>query len=72
MGGSRQRQQTLRATVDWSHQLLEEPERVLFRRLSVFRGGWSLEAVEIVCAGDGVDHPEILDVLARLVAMPFT
>jgi predicted ATPase len=61
------RQQTLRATVDWSHQLLTEPERVLFRRLSVFRGGWSLEAAERVCAGAGIDQTEILELLARLV-----
>ena len=47
------RQQTLRATVDWSHELLTEAERVLFRRLSVFRGGWTLEAAEQVCADGG-------------------
>jgi predicted ATPase/DNA-binding CsgD family transcriptional regulator len=53
-GGSRAalpRQQTLRATVDWSYQLLTEPERALFRRLSVFHGGWTLEAAEAI-AGD--------------------
>ena len=44
------RHQTLRAMVDWSHDLLSEPERVLFRRLSVFAGGWTLEAAERVCA----------------------
>ena len=44
------RQQTLRATIDWSHELLESEERILFRRLSVFRGGGTLEAVEAVCA----------------------
>src|SRR5207237_393603 len=55
-GGSRTalpRQQTLRALIDWSYSLLSEPERVLLRRLSVFAGGWSLEAAEEVCA-DGV------------------
>ncbi|HYI35656.1 MAG TPA: BTAD domain-containing putative transcriptional regulator [Thermoleophilaceae bacterium] len=61
------RQQTLRATVEWSHLLLEEPERVLYRRLSVFRGGWSLEAAESICAGAGIDPPDVLDRLARLV-----
>ena len=52
-GGSRTalpRQQTLRATVDWSYDLLSEPERRLFNRLSVFAGGWTLEAAETVCA----------------------
>ena len=44
------RQRTLRAAVDWSHQMLTEAERVLFRRLSVFRGGWTLDAAEQVCA----------------------
>ena len=62
-----ERQQTLRATVDWSHQLLEQHEQVLLRRLSIFRGGWSLEAAEDVCAGSGLEAPEILDALARLV-----
>jgi predicted ATPase/class 3 adenylate cyclase len=53
-GGSRSalpRQQTLRALIDWSHDLLTEPERVLLRRLSVFSGGWTLEAAEAVGAG---------------------
>jgi non-specific serine/threonine protein kinase len=52
-GGSRtalRRQQTLRAAIDWSHNLLTEPERVLLRRLSVFAGGWTLEAAEAVCS----------------------
>ncbi len=52
-GGSRtalRRQQTLRAAIDWSHNLLSEPERVLLRRLSVFAGGWTLEAAEAVCS----------------------
>jgi non-specific serine/threonine protein kinase len=46
------RQQTLRATIDWSYDLLDEPERILFRRLAVFAGGWTLEAAEAV-AGVG-------------------
>jgi len=55
-GGSRTalpRQQTLRATMDWSHALLSDAERACFRRLAVFAGGWTLEAAEAVCAGAG-------------------
>ncbi|MER7599351.1 ATP-binding protein [Streptomyces hydrogenans] len=59
------RQQTLRAVVDWSWDLLEEPERAALRRLAVFTGGCDLEAAEAVCAGpEGAD---VLDVLAALV-----
>src|SRR4029079_4780452 len=47
------RERTLRATLDWSHQRLEPAEQVLFRRLSVFRGGWTLAAAEEVCAAAG-------------------
>src|SRR5205085_6848337 len=46
------RQQTLRALIDWSYDLLSPEERALFRRLSVFSGGWSLEAAEAVCGGE--------------------
>ncbi|HEY6752424.1 MAG TPA: BTAD domain-containing putative transcriptional regulator, partial [Rubrobacteraceae bacterium] len=49
------RQQTLRATIDWSHKLLSEAEQTFFRRLSVFAGGWTLEAAEAVCSGGGVE-----------------
>jgi predicted ATPase len=52
-GGSRTalpRQQTLRAAIDWSYDLLSEKEKILLRRLSVFAGGWTLEAAEQVCA----------------------
>jgi predicted ATPase/class 3 adenylate cyclase len=69
-GGSRTsvaRHQTLRATIDWSYDLLTEPERAVLRRLSVFAGGAALEAAESVCAGDGVDPIDVLDVLGRLV-----
>jgi len=59
--------QTLRAAVDWSYDLLAENERLMFRRLSVFAGGFALEAAEAVCAGDGVTAEDVLDLLARLV-----
>ncbi|MFB7942174.1 BTAD domain-containing putative transcriptional regulator, partial [Streptomyces sp. NPDC056049] len=59
------RQQTLRAVVDWSWELLEEPERAVLRRLAVFTGGCDLEAAEAVCAGpEGAD---VLDVMGALV-----
>jgi predicted ATPase len=61
------RQQTLAATLQWSHDLLEPDERTLFRRLAVFSGGFELEAVEHVCAWGDLDAPGIADVLARLV-----
>ncbi|MDQ3997444.1 MAG: tetratricopeptide repeat protein, partial [Gemmatimonadota bacterium] len=62
------RHRTLRATIDWSHDLLAEPQRVLLRRLSVFRGGWTLEAAETVCAGAQVTAADVLDLLTGLVA----
>jgi non-specific serine/threonine protein kinase len=68
-GGSRDasaRQQTLRAAVDWSYDLLSPEERALFNRLSVFAGGLSLEAAEAVCAGEGIDELQVLDLLAHL------
>jgi predicted ATPase/DNA-binding SARP family transcriptional activator len=61
------RQQTLRATVDWSYHLLPQSERVLFRRLSIFAGGWSLEAAEQVCAGTGIDRRDVVGLLTGLV-----
>ncbi len=69
-GGSRTalpRQQTLRALIDWSYDLLSEHERALLRRLSVFAGGWTLEAAEEVAAGGGIDEPMVLDLLTHLV-----
>jgi non-specific serine/threonine protein kinase len=84
-GGSRTalpQHRTLRALVDWSYDLLNEPERVLLRRLSVFAGGWTLEAAEAVCADreaqpgvEGASPPastmlsalDILDILAQLL-----
>ncbi|MGH2721521.1 MAG: ATP-binding protein, partial [Actinomycetota bacterium] len=61
------RHQTLRASIDWSHDLLSDPERVLLRRLSVFPGGWTLEAAEQVCAGAGTAPAMVLDLLTALV-----
>jgi predicted ATPase/class 3 adenylate cyclase len=83
-GGSRTalpRQQTLRALIDWSYDLLSEAERALLRRLSVFAGGWTLEAAEVVCADDEptsdrpttkaqplvVGRDDVLEVLTQLV-----
>ena len=61
------RQRTLRGALDWSHDLLSEPERVLFRRLSAFAGGWTLQAAEVVGSGDGIEGQEVLDLLSGLV-----
>jgi predicted ATPase/DNA-binding SARP family transcriptional activator len=61
------RQQTLRAAIDWSYDLLSEPERLLFGRLSVFAGGWSLEAAEAVCGDHRVPADQVLDLVSRLV-----
>jgi predicted ATPase/DNA-binding SARP family transcriptional activator len=69
-GGSRtapQRQQTLRATLDWSYSLLQERERILLNRLSVFVGGWTLEAAETVCSGEGIEKGTVLDLITALV-----
>ncbi|MFB4317218.1 BTAD domain-containing putative transcriptional regulator [Actinomadura sp. 21ATH] len=62
-----QRQRTLRAMIDWSWDLLTEPERAVLRRLSVHVDGCSLEAAEAVCAGDGVTVEDVADLLSRLV-----
>ena len=61
------RQQTLRAAIDWSHDLLTEPERILFRRLSIFAGGFKLDATEAVCGFRELEQSEVLDLLGRLV-----
>jgi predicted ATPase/class 3 adenylate cyclase len=68
-GGSRtalERHQTLQAAVDWSHDLLTAPEQALFAQLAVFAGGWTLEAAEAVCVGEGIEAWEVLDLLTRL------
>ncbi len=62
------RHQTLQATLDWSHALLAEPERILFRRLAVFAGSFTLEAVEAICGDEGVEENQVLDVLSGLVS----
>jgi predicted ATPase len=70
-GGGRvvlERQRTLRATIDWSYDLLTEPERRLLDRLAVFAGGFTLEAAEAVCAGHRIDVDDVFDLLAGLVA----
>ena len=61
------RQQTLRGTLDWSYDLLSEPEKRLFCRLAIFAGGWTLEAAETVGASEGVEEGDVLDLLGRLV-----
>jgi hypothetical protein len=69
-GGSRTalpRQQTLLSSVDWSYELLDEAERVLLRRLSVFAGTFALEAAEPVCAGGDVDGRDVFGLLGELV-----
>lgn len=68
-GGRRrtERQQTLRATIDWSYDLLDEPEQVLLRRLSVFAGGAPLDAV-VAIAMEGLEAELAVDLLGRLVA----
>jgi len=61
------RQQTLRALIDWSYDLLAEPERILLRRLAVFAGGFTLEAAESVGAGGGVLSRDVMSSLTNLV-----
>jgi len=70
VGGDRTalpRQQTLRALIDWSHDLLDDAERVAFRRLCVFASGFTLEAAEAVVPGSGIADGEVLDLVTRLV-----
>jgi predicted ATPase/DNA-binding winged helix-turn-helix (wHTH) protein len=69
-GGSRTavpRQQTMRALIDWSHDLLSEPEQRLFRRLAIFVGGWTLDAAESVCSDGTLDALDVIDLLSSLV-----
>jgi predicted ATPase/class 3 adenylate cyclase len=61
------RQRTLRALIDWSYDLLTQPERTLFQMLSVFRGGWTLEAAEAVCTDDDLPRHDVVELLTHLV-----
>jgi predicted ATPase len=61
------RQRTLAAVIDWSWQLLTDPERAVLRRLAVHAGGCTLDAAEVVCAGAGIPAGDVLDLLAGLV-----
>lgn len=60
------RQQTLRALIDWSYDLLSENEKLLFQRLSVFSGGWSLSAAETICPGDSIEVNDVMDIHSNL------
>jgi len=69
-GGTRdlpERQQTLRSAIDWSYELLDESAKKLFRRLSIFVGGWTLEAAEAICNLDGDIGPDVMDEMESLV-----
>ncbi len=61
------RQQTMRALIDWSYDLLTDPEKQIFRRLAIFSGDFSLDAVSDVCAGGDIDSLDILDLISSLV-----
>ena len=61
------RQQTLRATLDWSYELLADPEKLLFARVSIFAGRFSLDALEAVCTDERLGRRDVLNLLARLV-----
>ncbi len=67
MRGTLPRQQTLRATMNWSYDLLSREEKALFGRLAVFAGSFTLEAVEAICAGEIIGQENLLDLLAHLV-----
>jgi predicted ATPase len=60
------RHRTLRSMLDWSYDLLREPEKLILQRLSVFAGGWTLAAAEEVCAGEGIEHRDVIDLLTSL------
>lgn len=69
-GGARTalpRQQTLRALIDWSYDILSDNERLFLQRLSVFAGGWTIEAAEEVCSGEEIDSYDVLELLSQLV-----
>jgi predicted ATPase len=60
-------QQTLKAAIEWSYHLLTDAERLLFGRLSVFAGGWTLASAEITCAGDGIQAEAVVELLGQFV-----
>ncbi len=62
-----ERHRSIRATIDWSYDLLDDCERLLLRRLAIFAGGWTLAMAEEVCSGAGIERSEVLDLLAQLV-----
>jgi non-specific serine/threonine protein kinase len=64
--GGHDRQRTLRATIDWSYDLLTAPERTLFRRLAVFSGGFTVDAMEAVCGGGAAEESRLLELLLEL------
>ncbi len=69
-GGSRSdlpRQQTLRAMIDWSYELLDVPEQKMFARLSVFAGGWTIAAAKGVGAGDAIADDDVVYLLIALI-----
>lgn len=69
-GGARvhqERQQTLRALVDWSYDMLPDNEKTLLNRLAVFKGGWDMEAAEAICGTDPLDPMDVLDLMTFLV-----
>lgn len=69
-GGNRtalERHQTLRAAIDWSYNLLPPAEQTLFRRLSIFVNGWTLEAAESVCSDNSINRKEVLHLLEHLI-----
>lgn len=68
VGSRREPRRTLRGAVDWSYGLLDDRQRLLFRRLTVFAGGWSLDACRTVCAGGELHPSDIMDILTELVA----
>jgi predicted ATPase/class 3 adenylate cyclase len=69
--GGIERHRTLEGALEWSHATFEENEQVLFRRLAVFNGGWSLEGAEAVCGAPPLGRDEIVDLLDRLVDRSF-
>ncbi|MBS1517821.1 MAG: tetratricopeptide repeat protein [Bacteroidetes bacterium] len=60
------RQQTLKALIDWSYDLLTEKEKLLWKRLSVFKGGWTIESAEGICSDNFISKKEIIDLLGLL------